>query len=454
MIKWNNEPIIDWDKGRFQKLLQGIGVVCLISYAIFSHRAFAHRTFQTQTNLIDTVCPQIPFLVDSLCFIMDESQTLDGFLDELEQLLLGKDTVVKILHIGDSHIQAGFHSGQVMRMLQETFGNAGRGWIAPLKLTKVNEPFDYFIQSPAIKDWVVSRCIQQDPLYPWGPGGLAIQTTSNAVDFNVRMSPKRGAGYAFNEVHMFRNKNAVPMLPGTHYEDIETTWGTEIDGLDVVIDTFRIAAQIDSLHLYTVSQKDSLDVDDEIWTTANRYYGFSLMNGNPGVLYHSIGHNGAMFMNYTNRDFIHQLSLFEPSLLIVSLGTNEAFGAKFRSDEFEGQLDQCIQRIREYMPNAAILLTTPADCYRRVPKKGYQRNENIEKVAGVIREYARKEGLACFDLYEMTGGQNSCVKWHQSSFYGKDRIHFTIRGYEEQGKLLYKALIRSKIEHQNALMSE
>ena len=454
-MKWNNWQIINWESLRFRRLAQAIVVVGLISYAIFSHHAFAHKTLLPQAILIDTVCPEIPFLVDSLCYITDESQILNDFWEELEQLLLGKDTVVKILHIGDSHIQAGFHSGQVMRMLQETFGNAGRGWIAPLKLTNVNEPFDYFIRSSTIKDWVVSRCIQQDPLYPWGPGGLAIQTTSNAVDFNIRMSPNRGAGYAFNEVHLFRDKNAIPMLPvGIHCENVETIWGTEMNGLNVVIDTFRITEQIDSLYLHTASQKNFPDMDDEVWATANRYYGFSLMNGNPGVLYHSIGHNGAVFMNYTSHDFIHQLSLFEPSLLIVSLGTNEAFGSKFRIDEFESQLDQCLQRIKEYMPNTAILLTTPAECYRRIPKKGYQRNENIEKIAGVIREYARKEGLACFDLYEMTGGRNSCVKWHQSSLYGKDRIHFTIKGYEEQGKLLYKALIRSKVEYQNALVSE
>ena len=46
---------------------------------------------------------------------------------------------------GFAHIQAGHLSGRVMRLFQQAFGNAGRGWIAPL-LSKTNEPDDYFYQ--------------------------------------------------------------------------------------------------------------------------------------------------------------------------------------------------------------------------------------------------------------------------------------------------------------------
>ena len=60
-----------------------------------------------------------------------------------------KDTVITIVQLGDSRIQAGHYSGRMMRLLQQQFGNAGRGWIAPFKLSKTNEPDDYFISSVA-----------------------------------------------------------------------------------------------------------------------------------------------------------------------------------------------------------------------------------------------------------------------------------------------------------------
>lgn len=457
MMRWSGQQAIS-RRIKYRKFVWLVSIACLttLSFAVSSQQfSLTERPIPSQPELVDTVCSRIPFLVDSLCCVTDESHSLAVFLEELAQLLQGKDTVVNILHIGDSHIQAGFYSGQVMRLLQETFGNAGRGWIAPFKLAKDNEPFDYFIQSSTVEDWTAGRCTQREPKCPWGPGGIGLQTASNFVDFKIRIAPNRGAGYAFNEVLLFRNKNAVPMLPvGAHCENVDTYWGVDVREGELLIDTFRITSQIDSLHLHTAFANELPEHSEELLATDNRYYGFVLRNGHPGVLYHSVGHNGAVFANYTNRDFIRQLSLFEPSLLIISLGTNEAFRAKFDSDEFEMQVDQCIRLIKEYMPNAAILLTTPAECYRRVRKKGYLRNANIENVAGVISEYARKEQLACFDLYEMTGGRNSCVKWQQASFYGRDRIHFKINGYEEQGKLLYKGLIRLNINNQSVLAGE
>ncbi|MCD7850145.1 MAG: hypothetical protein LUH63_10660, partial [Parabacteroides sp.] len=98
------------------------------------------------------------------------SSSLLPFFDGLDSLRAGKDTVLTVVHLGDSHIQAGYYSGQVMRLLQAQFGNAGRGWIAPFKLSRTNEPDDYFISS-AIREWVAGRCIQANKKCPVGIGG-------------------------------------------------------------------------------------------------------------------------------------------------------------------------------------------------------------------------------------------------------------------------------------------
>ena len=50
---------------------------------------------------------------------------------------------VSMLLIGDSHVQAGINSGVTRELLQYDFGNAGRGIIAPLRLSGTNEPSDY-----------------------------------------------------------------------------------------------------------------------------------------------------------------------------------------------------------------------------------------------------------------------------------------------------------------------
>ena len=401
---------------------------------------------------IDDVELLIPFAIDSLCRITDENNSMNAFLDELGMLLAGKDTVIQIVHLGDSHVQAGFYTGQVMRLLHHAFGNAGRGWIAPLKLAKINEPKDYYITSSKVKEWIAGRCIQLSPKCIWGLGGLGIQTDSKTVDFEVSITPNNGAGYEFNRALLYRDDKAIPLLPTAEGSiAVQTVWGTETGLPRIAVDTFLMDDKAMSLHLLSVPSNDlPPDFDLNMLQTPNCYYGFSLMNGNAGILYHAIGQNGAMFRHYTNSDYFRQLALLSPSLIIITLGTNEAFSIRNLTDAmFASQLDRFIQLVKEYLPTTAILLTTPAENFRRT-SKGYVRNENISLIANVITEYAQREGLACFDLYGMTGGVNSCQKWQEAKYFGRDRIHYTVEGYYEQGKMLYKALIRKITNYETA----
>jgi lysophospholipase L1-like esterase len=398
---------------------------------------------RSRAALTDSVNLQLPFAVDSLCRVSDPARSLDGFLDGLDRLLDGRDTIVRIVHLGDSHVQAGFYSGQVMRLLHQAFGNAGRGWIAPLKLAGVNEPKDYRISSTVGK-WTSGRCVQRAPGCPWGLGGMGLRPESETVDLAIGISPLLGAGYAFNEVHFYRDARTPRLLPGAEDERwTEAVCGSDPRAPEVVVDTFRLATTVDSLHLYSVRPDEYLPGE-----AAGSYYGFSLLNGQPGILYHSIGQNGAMFVNYANAGYLRQLSLLEPSLLIITLGTNESYTPRpFREEEFVAQIDGFIRLVREYLPSTALLLTTPAESFRRT-RNGFVRNENIAKAAHAITTYAEAGGLACFDLYCATGGANSCRKWRDGKLLGRDRVHFSTAGYYEQGKLLYKALVRLKTDRQ------
>jgi lysophospholipase L1-like esterase len=410
----------------------------------------AERTLLPRAALTDSIDLQLPFAVDSLCRVSDPSRSLDGFLDGLDQLLAGRDTVVRIVHLGDSHVQAGFYSGQVMHMLHDAFGNAGRGWIAPLKLARVNEPKDYRITSSTVGRWTAGRCVQKTPDCPWGLGGMGLRPESKSVDLSIGISPLRGAGYAFNEVLFYRDARTRRLLPDTADERwTEAVCGSDLRAPDVVIDTFRLATAVDSLHLYGIDPDE-----DAPGEATGSYYGFSLLNGQPGVLYHAIGQNGAMFANYADAGYVRQLSLLEPSLLIITLGTNESYTLRhFREEEFVSQMDGFIRLVREYLPSTAILLTTPAESFLRT-RNGFVRNENIAKAARAMTAYAEAGGFACFDLYRATGGAGSCRKWREGKLLGRDRVHFSVEGYHEQGKLLYQALVRLKMNRQHPVTGD
>ena len=397
--------------------------------------------------LSDSAFSSLPFINDTLCIVNDPAKSLQPFINGLKKLRKGKDTVIHIIHLGDSHIQAGFLSGQTMRMLQTTFGNAGRGWIAPFRLSKANEPNDYFISS-SIREWTVGRCIQPSPKCPWGIGGIGIQTSAPKIDFNLIIAPNNGAGYSFNKVLLYRDRNAMPMTPSPYYADsmLALSRGEALYE-NIVVDTFMTANLLDTLTLTGAGPgKDAVKNGD---SPSSLYYGFMLMNGFPGILYHSIGVNGARFTDYTNRNYMRQLALLKPSLLIVSLGTNESFGRQFGKEQFRLQVDAFIRLAKEELPGTTLLITTPAESYKRAyknKKRYYVRNDNIAKVADALTSYTREKGIACWDLFSITGGNNSCKNWFEAGMFGRDRIHFSSKGYGEQGVLLYKALIRSCID--------
>lgn len=375
-----------------------------------------------------------------------EYAPLQDFFAALDSLRAGKDTVVTIVQLGDSHIQAGHYSGRMMRLLQQQFGNAGRGWIAPFKLSKSNEPDDYFISSVA-KEWVAGRCIQNNRKAPIGPGGIGIQSVSPSINFDISMAPNNGAGYSFNQAVIYRGEKSMPMLPAGKLKDlVNTTLSTASCAPGIIADTFRISCLTDTLQLHSTRRKQGTDNLLSASSFKNVYYGFNLTNGQSGILYHSVGVNGAMYINYTDENYVRQLALLNPSLLIISLGTNETFGRRFTRSEFSGQIEAFISLVKKQMPHTAILLTTPPECYKRVTvnkKRTYVRNENTERAAKAIIEVARREGLACWDLFAATGGKNSNAKWHKAGLMGRDRVHFTKEGYQEQGLLLYRALMQT-----------
>lgn len=378
----------------------------------------------------------LPFFIDSLCVINDHARMLDPFFRELEALRQGKDTVISVVHLGDSHIQCGFLTGKVMRLFHRDFGNAGRGLIVPLKLNRTNEPDDYFIRS-TITDWLKGRCIQSAPPCPVGVGGIGIKTLTRKVNLEVIIARNNGAGYLFNQAVLFRDPLATPLIAtGLPVDGVKTELGETPLCTGVVCDTFRVNRLTDTLLLrsHTLPAR-----------YANSYYGLCLTNGSAGVLYHSVGVNGAMFVNYTDSAYIRQLALLKPSLLIISMGTNETFGRRFNAPEFKGQVSRLMSLVRRYLPNTALLLTTPPECFqrKRVNKKYvYHRNPNTDLAACTLVAVAREEGVACWDLYAVTGGGGSSKKWLEAGLYGRDRIHFTKEAYREQANLFYRALMK------------
>jgi hypothetical protein len=71
---------------------------------------------------------------------IEQSAVLKPFFQRLQELENRKTHQVRVLHIGDSHIQADFFTGWLRYLLQKRFGEAGRGLVFPYRQAGSQNP--------------------------------------------------------------------------------------------------------------------------------------------------------------------------------------------------------------------------------------------------------------------------------------------------------------------------
>lgn len=174
-------------------------------------------------------------------------------------------------------------------------------------------------------------------------------------------------------------------------------------------------------------------------------------NGEFGVICHCIGINGATSKNFLVEQYISKISQLKPDLIIISLGTNESLG-KYDFSYHNNMMESLFYSLKTACPDAAILYTTPPGAFKAIYNKAKKRrnrkiisfgdNTNTQLVAASIKQFAEKHNAACWDLFNIVGGnENACKNWHTGNFYAYDKLHFIIEGYKLHGNLLYEAII-------------
>ena len=84
----------------------------------------------------------------------------------------------------------------------------------------------------------------------------------------------------------------------------------------------------------------------------------------PGFCIISIGVNGALYENYT-KSYVRQLVLLKLHCFYYIAGHQRKFWRNFNKADFEKQIDRFVTMLKTYMPETTLMLTTPAECYKR-----------------------------------------------------------------------------------------
>lgn len=362
--------------------------------------------------------------------IIQNAWHLDPLFEKLYQLRLANDRCVNIVHIGDSHIQADYMTSIIRRQFHRDFGNAGRGLIVPLRVARTNEPNNFKTASNVT--WKSKRCVFPDQPLPIGVGGVTIESDDPAANLEIFMNDL-WLDYSFNSLALFYQKDAssfdfsVRDLQGRELAFISA----QDNDSSRDISTASWSELVNAVNIQSVKTNES--------QTKALVYGAVLRNSNNGVLYHTIGVNGAKYKHYNEaKHFASQTAGLKADVFIISLGTNESIDYPNVDRTFTNQVDALVRSLKSYNPKAVFILVTPQDVFRRKNRP----NPGIRNVRDQIIRYAVENGLAFYDLYRAMGGEDSAKRWSENSLLRPDGVHLTKEGYEYQGNLFYQALIK------------
>jgi lysophospholipase L1-like esterase len=381
--------------------------------------------------------PEYPYEIPDYDFIYYDSNYISlpgdsilwhAFLDDFNKIVKTGDGRLSVVHIGGSHLQADIYSDRVRQRLQ-TFqpgSNAGRGLIFPYSVAKTNNPSNYNVSYRG--RWTSCKNTQRDRSCLLGLTGISVSTRDTTATISISFPDNNPIKYDFNRVRMFFLDDSL-----SYNCSIETPAGVQ----DTIMDQpGSITWMLDE---YTDRLQITLSKTSE---TQQRFtlFGISLETDDPGLVYHSIGVNGAKLPSFLRCSLMpEQLRAISPNLVILSLGTNDAYTRYFDSQAYRLNYDSLIRRVHSAAPDAAIILTVPNDSYL------YRRytNKNTARVREIIMDLAEEHNCGVWDFYTIMGGLNSIIVWQRFGLAKRDRIHFTRKGYLLKGDLFFNAFLKS-----------
>ena len=389
--------------------------------------------YSSVTGEADSLLEKMPIIKMDSAAIHNDSSLFENFFSKLKALEASGKGTVTIVHIGDSHIQADFFSGELRQRLQLKFGNAGRGLVFPYHVAKTNEPTS--IRTISNSTWKIKRNAFPKQDLPIGISGITIESNDTNAAINLKVLNQGNLDYSFSKMTLFHEKTstacdfAVFDSLANEIGYIKSDSASDNDFASIV----KFKHPVKSILLKSCPRSSS--------QTCARIYGLLLENEQPGVLYDMIGVNGTEYQHYNQSAyFLKQLSYLKPDLIIVSLGTNEGYNGKFETDKFKEQVSTFITNLKTTNQHAGIIVTTPGDSFKR-SKKGSQKNPTMKLVRDILIGYCKKNSIAYWDLYSVMGGFGSMAQWFKHGLTAKDKLHFNAKGYKIQGTIFYKNLI-------------
>jgi lysophospholipase L1-like esterase len=411
-----------WPLRPAQILLSLCFVFCSFSFLFAQKKDFRSSLQNTPFEFIK---------YDSNNIVLHGSQVgWNKLFERFEKMAFEGAGKISIVHIGGSHVQAGFLTDKMRyNFTQMIYGAQGeRGFVFPFDLAKSNSPKS--IQCKWTGDWTGQRISVKADTAVWGVSGINAVTKSPRASVSLSVLNHDSIAYTFKKVKLYFNSSPNINLTGDSLNlwqrfgpcnkgcvEIELSEPTQVFQLNITSG--------DTLPCYFSLQGFYLEQEEQ-----------------SGITYNAIGVNGANSGSFLRCELLpDQLQTLYPDLVILGIGVNDANVPpdQFNAQAYEAKYDSLIRIIRKVNPEACFLFLNNNDTYIG----GTTPNTNVYRVREVINTLADRYNGGVYDFFSVMGGLGSIKNWEDQKLAAADKIHLTKKGYELQADLIAIAFRKS-----------
>lgn len=354
----------------------------------------------------------------------DDPTMFDKFFATLE----GAETKpVRVMHYGDSQIEIDRITNIFREGLQQKFGGIGVGLVPVVQTVQTvtiaqtcnAEPIRYLAYNGAMKN---KAC---------GYGPMAMQTIINSpvtCTFTGRGGGRPTLAKKFSQVKVLVTnvRGSFTVNIGGQSKTVEDT--ASVQRTHVL--SFTLPAPQRSV---TLTMKGRGAVQG------------IMLDGKNGVQVDNIPMRGCAGTIFTDirRDYLADyFDNNNVSLIIMQYGGNVMPYLKTEKQitGYCSRIAAQVRYIKRLAPNAEVLFIGPSDMTTRV-EGSLRTYPYLPSVVNAIRNAVHENGAAYWDMYSVMGGYNSMIQWAKTGLAGTDYVHFTPKGADKIGDMLFKTLM-------------
>ncbi|GIV25964.1 MAG: hypothetical protein KatS3mg026_1656 [Bacteroidia bacterium] len=345
-------------------------------------------------------------------------------------LLRDNTRKVRVLHIGDSHLQGQVQGRELRRRLYAVWGPGGRGYGFPYAIAGTSSPYD--CTSLGRGQWLWARSVHLQPALPLGVTGMAVGTYDPSAEWEVRWVPPwaPAADSGAQLLCLTRTLRAGIRLELAFSDTAQPI------RLDLPAGYAKVSCRVPQ-PLALLRGRFRWEGEDSLGY--GELHGFFLEEGTRGLSWHTLGVNGARLSDWAQLPLLKEsLRLLAPDLVVLDLGTNDLHAAEASLPAFRQALEAAIDTIRAALPQAVILVTTPQDFYRRMRPLPW-----LAQAAQLVRWVAARKAVAVWDAHTVLGSMRD---WRLAGLALPDMVHLNPTGYALKGQYFAQAFLRSYVD--------